>query len=453
MSIFNKVLEIYKDQNICLDCLGRMFSLLGTHSTNEERGKSLLLSLTMENHQKYLIGEESIRNKAIENLKLLANKAKYIPAKEVLKKEGFEPLLLNEDINCFLCNNIFRNLDDYVEIAKKNLEKIEYSNFLIGTSPSGKIINREDKFKAKHNIIEAESFKTHMNREIGKKLVNDIGKPTEFTYPDLTIIYSIRFDKSSTSLIIRSLFIFGRYKKLIRGIPQTRWFCRKCNGNGCESCEFTGKQYETSVEGLISPEFINASQAESSKFHGAGREDIDVRMLGTGRPFILELRNPKIRTLDLDNLLEKVNMTNKDKIEINQLSYTNKKQVIFIKENAENTKKTYKAIAESSSELNIEEFQERFIKLINTFENKNIDQRTPHRVAHRRADKIRDKKLFKVEGKFLKPNLFEFIIESQGGTYIKELISGDEGRTSPSFSEILEVQLKCIELDVLNIDY
>lgn len=27
--------------------------------------------------------------------------------------------------------------------------------------------------------------------------------------------------------------------------------------------------------------------------HGSGREDIDVRMLGDGRPFILEFINPK----------------------------------------------------------------------------------------------------------------------------------------------------------------
>ena len=29
--------------------------------------------------------------------------------------------------------------------------------------------------------------------------------------------------------------------------------------------------------------------ATASKFHSAGREDIDVRMLGGGRPFVLEL--------------------------------------------------------------------------------------------------------------------------------------------------------------------
>lgn len=453
MSIFNKVLEIYQDQYICLDCLGRMFSLLGTDSTNKERGKSLLLSLTMEYHQKYLTGEEKVRSNAIAYLKLIANRAKFTPAREILKKEGFKTSLTDENPYCYLCHNIFQSLDNYVQQGINALNKIEYSTFLVGTSPSGKIINNEDKFKAKHNIIEAESFKTHLNREIGKKLLNELDKLTDFTQPDITLIYSIDYDKSSINLIIRSLFILGRYKKLIRGIPQTRWLCRKCSGDGCEICNHTGKQYETSVEELITPEFIKSSQANDSKFHGAGREDIDVRMIGTGRPFIIELKNPKIRTFDLENIQNIVNNVNKDKIEISNLSFTNKKQVISMKENAENTKKTYKAITESTSELSDENFQEKLVKIINTFENKKINQRTPHRVAHRRADKIRDKMIFKIEGKYIKSNLFEFLIETQGGTYIKELISGDDGRTSPSFSEILEIPLKCAELDVLKIDY
>lgn len=70
-------------------------------------------------------------------------------------------------------------------------------------------------------------------------------------------------------------------------------------GKGCESCNFSGKQYLISVEELISAEFINDAGAKGSKFHGAGREDIDVRMLGNGRPFILELKSPLKRSLDL----------------------------------------------------------------------------------------------------------------------------------------------------------
>jgi tRNA pseudouridine synthase 10 len=42
-------------------------------------------------------------------------------------------------------------------------------------------------------------------------------------------------------------------------------------------------------------------------------------------------------------------------------------------------------------------------------------------------------------------------IQCQGGLYIKELITGDEGRTTPSVAEILNVEAKPLELDVLNV--
>lgn len=35
-----------------------------------------------------------------------------------------------------------------------------------------------------------------------------------------------------------------------------------------------------------------------------------------------------------------------------------------------------------------------------------------------------------------------------GGLYIKELVSGDRGRTRPSFAEVLGREALCIELDV-----
>jgi len=56
-----------------------------------------------------------------------------------------------------------------------------------------------------------------------------------------------------------------------------------------------------------------------------------------------------------------------------------------------------------------------------------------------------------LKSKLLSQTIFEFIIESQGGTYIKELINGDDGRTTPSFSEIFGSSLLCKKLDVLNI--
>ena len=449
--IFDKVLEIFQKYYICIHCLGRMFSLLGSQTTNYDRGNSLLLSITMENHRNFLSKDDVLQKKAITNLKILAENANYSPSQKVLTNEGLNFTKNESNQVCYLCHNIFLDIQKYIQKSKEMLEEIEFNNFLIGSSPNAQIINQEDIFKSEFNLLEAESFKSHFNRVLGKDLTKNLNKPPVFNSPEVLLIISLDFETFSIELILKSLYIYGRYNKLIRGIPQTHWFCKKCMGNGCELCNYTGKQYLITVEDLICPEFIIASKAHDSKFHGAGREDIDVRMLGLGRPFILELRNPKIRNLDLVKIERHVNKKNRKKIRINNLRYSSKKEVIELKSKAKDTKKVYKAIVKAESKIDKEKFGHIVLKLKDSFENQEIHQRTPNRVSHRRADKIRKKIIYQINGKYIKPKIFEFIIETQGGTYIKELISGDEGRTTPSFSEIFKTKLVCKELDVLEI--
>ncbi|MHA1343174.1 MAG: tRNA pseudouridine(54/55) synthase Pus10 [Promethearchaeota archaeon] len=453
MIILDKVFEIYRKYSVCPHCLGRMFSLLGTETTNIERGESLLLTSTLECHRLYLSGEQEIKENAIKNLQNLAFNANFSQAQKVLEKEGL--ISANKEFNysCYLCNNIFFDLTKFIDKAEKIVENIEFHNFLVGCRPDSLIVNREDKFKAEFNLLEAESFKGHFNREVGKKLTEKFNIEVEFNNPEIVFLYSISFNSFDLNLIIKSIYISGRYKKLVRGIPQTHWICQACRGKGCVLCNNTGKKYNISVEELISPEFVKEAQASNSKFHGAGREDIDVRMMGSGRPFILELKEPKIRTFDLNKLAKRVNKKCKRKIEISNLKYSNKKEVIRSKAEAENAKKTYKALVESEQTLNKLQFKNKLEQLKIKLENKKIHQRTPLRVSHRRADKIRKKYIYRIEGKYIKSNLFEFTIETQGGTYIKELINGDNGRTKSSFTEIFGFALKCKNLDVINIEY
>ena len=101
----------------------------------------------------------------------------------------------------------------------------------------------------------------------------------------------VDFKNGEIETQINPIFIESRYRKLIRGIPQTKWPCSKCKGKGCESCNQTGKMYAETVEELISEDAIKAANGTGAKFHGAGREDIDVKMLGSGRTFVLKLKS------------------------------------------------------------------------------------------------------------------------------------------------------------------
>ena len=80
-----------------------------------------------------------------------------------------------------------------------------------------------------------------------------------------------------------------------------------------------------------------------------------------------------------------------------------------------------------------------------------IAQRTPTRVAHRRADRVRTRRIVSatvVEGG---EGRFTLDIRTEAGTYVKEWVEGDGGRTDPSLAQLVETPLRVEYLDVLEI--
>ncbi len=185
---------------------------------------------------------------------------------------------------------------------------------------------------------------------------------------------------------------------------------------------------------------------EEAFLHASGREDIDARMLGTGRPFVIEVSKPKKRFVDLNQIETQVNVSAVGKVEVSGLHFTTKDVVRHLK-NGEGAQKEYQLLAEfenDPSEKDLRTIEEKLSGIC-------IKQQTPLRVLHRRADLIREKYIYQVKVKkvSLKRALME--IRCQGGLYVKELVSGDEGRTNPNVSDLLNNRAKTLKLDVLNV--
>ncbi|MGB9176297.1 MAG: tRNA pseudouridine(54/55) synthase Pus10, partial [Methanoregula sp.] len=245
---------------------------------------------------------------------------------------------------------------------------------------------------------------------------------------------------------VNSVFIYGRYQKFERGIPQTHWDCRACKGKGCETCNFTGAQYLDSVEELIGRPVIGMFNAKNAVLHGAGREDIDARMVGTGRPFILEVVAPKKRSIDLAVLEAEINRTAEGRVSVAIKRWADRAEVETLKSNKAHKK--YRILVEVDGELPADEFA----NALKSLNGVTIQQRTPERVAHRRADKIRERKVLDIA--FVGEQDGRFVVEVLGeaGLYIKELVSGDSGRTIPSLAEILKRKAHVTSLDVTQVE-
>jgi tRNA pseudouridine synthase 10 len=348
------------------------------------------------------------------------------------------------DAKCFLCEGKFELVSSLTEKSLGAIEGYEFTTFLVGIELPVKVEEREDEFKAAFNLGYSESIKHEFGRLFGKALAERTGKEVEYLKPDLVVVINPFLEKVRVQ--VNPLFVAGRYRKLVRDIPQSKWFCSSCRGRGCEKCGGTGKLYPESVEELSSKPLLEATEGEKTAFHASGREDIDARMLGTGRPFVIEVSKPKKRFVDLKEIEAKINAEAVGKVKVSRLRFTTKDVVRRLKK-GEGAQKEYRLLAEFENEVSDEELH----TLEETLSGASIKQQTPIRVLHRRADLIRERYIYKVKVKkvSLKRALME--IRCQGGLYVKELVSGDEGRTIPNVSDLLANRAKTLKLDVLKV--
>lgn len=411
MNLNNKA-EKLMELGLCDHCLGRQFAYLGHGLENYERG--LIIRDKLEK------GEE-------------------IDEKKFNKKEIPEIEVKN---NCFLCNGIFMNIDKYVELIENSLKKYDFNTFLIGTRIPVEMQRKEDELWEKFGIDYVEPIKSELNRLIGKKLQKRIKKEVDFKRPDLNIIFDVKRER--VEIKINSLFIYGKYNKYVRNLPQTRWPCRNCNGKGCEICDYTGKRYMESVEELIGDTIVERTKGLGTKFHGSGREDIDVKCYGK-REFVIEIIEPEIRNINLKEIEKEINKKNKGRVEVFDLRFSDKDEVRELK--FKKPDKTYRILVELDKEISNEEL-EKLKNLSGT-----IRQYTPERVEHRRAMRLRKRRVKEIKWKRIDKRNIELILRCEAGLYVKELITGDNGRTKPSVSEILNCNATWKEVDVMKIHY
>lgn len=330
------------------------------------------------------------------------------------KHAGFSESAIEE-----LCGKISSVLAEY-----------ELSSFLLGCS-----------FPKELSDDEVALLKREFQFSLTKALEEKLSVPYKSEKAGAEI--TVDFNAGSIKAFIRSVYLLGRYNKFSRNIAQTIFYCPKCKGLGCRECNLEGTLGLETVQELIAGPALKAFSANDNKFHGQGREDVDVRMLGRGRAFVLELLEPKKRKADLKKLEKEINSSARGKIEVHSLEFCEKEKVAELKESK--ARKLYLATVECAAAINEDKLLALKEKCID------VKQRTPHRVSKRRSDLVRERNAKIVSINPLSKKRFLIEIDAEAGLYIKEFISGDAGRSVPSVSSLLGVECSCIELDVLEI--
>ena len=446
---------------------------------------------------------------------------------------------------CPFCENLFEEVDLLTDIIYDSISPYQFKRLQLGARFPKSQIEEEDAQRKRYGAGGCDGLKTGLVAEIAKRLnqrledvtlVND--KPEILALIDVLTL--------SVDLDVRAHYMYGRYRKLERGIPQTRWPCRACKGRGCERCEMTGLQYAKSVQDLIGNPLLSVFGSEEHAFHGMGREDIDVRCMGRGRPFVIEMKEPRLRKTDPIELMKLINENAEGSIEITSLRDSNRSEVVRLKdtpaeksytirfklsplneaeytvltapldltkENKGRSKNKRKRRGDNKRDntkplpseietenvkpskdklmlmkkpelvalctelgakksgtkdelieriLNVEEPEietfdlpedEFIINSILSLEGVKLAQRTPERVAHRRADLVRRRTVFEVHQPVIEimddgEREIEVTMRCESGTYVKETVHGDSGRTQPSIASLLKAKCEVIWLDV-----
>jgi len=420
MKVVENAVKLMKKGYVCDYCLGRAFGNLLTGMSNKERGEAIRHALAMifDSGENLDIDLNNFHGIKFRNRKI-----------ETTKK------------SCYFCNDVFEKVEETAEKIIEKLKEYEFKTFLIGTKLSSELLQKEEEMIEEIGAEFYESLKSALNREIGKIVEAKLNKKVDRDNPDITVLVDL--EKNIISLQVKSLFVYGEYQKLSRTIPQATWYCPYCKGKGCEYCKGTGLLYPTSVQMIIEKPLLKATKGKKSKIHAAGREDIDVRCLAW-RPFVIEIVKPKIRGINLKEIEKKINKSKKVKVRNLKIVENGKQLIRKIK--TEKSDKTYRAVVVFEKEIDKEK-----LKDLRQLNGAIIFQKTPTRVLARRSDRERKRKVIKISYKLINKRTLELIIKASAGLYVKELITGDNGRTKPNISEILNNTPKKILLDVVKI--
>ena len=436
---------------------------------------------------------------------------------------------------CPFCENLFEEVPLLAQLIKEAVGERECFRLQLGARIPKDQTEAEVHLRKRFGAGGSAPLKSSLVEEVARQLKEiDFGVKLVIDKPEILALIDVL--TLTVELDIRSHYVYGRYRKLARGIPQTKWPCRACKGRGCPKCDQTGLQYQSSVQGLIGDPLLEIFGSKEHAFHGMGREDIDVRCLGRGRPFVIEMKRPMKREIDSEMIMKLINEASDGQLEVSDMRPSNRSEVVRVKDTPAEKSYTILYRIEPLTQTELDALtqvlevpknnqdrnrrrrdhhrgkkrevkpepepeidystlkkaeltalcEERGLaksgtkdvlveRLVNNQEEKlplpdqdyvleimeklqgcTLAQRTPERVAHRRADKIRKRKVIETSNPsvtFDSDGVMhaEFSLRCESGTYVKETVHGDGGRTQPSIASLIKAKCTVEWLDVADI--
>jgi tRNA pseudouridine synthase 10 len=319
-----------------------------------------------------------------------------------------------------------------------------FNTFLIGATLPSNLLEREDGIRARMKIRGRENIKSQLTRNLRKKFGEITKKEIDFLHPDLMI--NLRFQRSTDPDIdikTRPLILLGRYIKKNRGMPQRsggkhsrgyelaiqRQFFPNVNSVPRLASVLYALE-DSSVQAIVSKEIVRLTMCDGLKFSWIGSEDENSLVLGSGRPFFVQIRNPKT-------------------VELHERRLTFPRYGLFVnieqffgklpEQPIQFIAKT-RIVIRPSGQMGEEEFSR--IKYL-------ANSRVVFRNQKKKL-KSSEKRIYSLDIVKKSSKIFELIVVADGGLAIKQFVEGRECM-SPNISTAANLQCECVLFDILDI--
>ena len=330
------------------------------------------------------------------------------------------------NVKCFICKGIFSIIN---EIAHKIFEtinfqeKYSYRSFTIGTSLPYYMFDKEDYIRSLFKLKDIEDIKTSFNFEIRNKFKFLSKKKLNLKNPDIKInLFISGNNEYSITILSRSLFLLGRYTK--------KKFMAQREKNVLKSCPIDDHDQKIlkkqSIETIIQKTLSNYIRSDRIVFTWYGSEDDNSQVLGKGRLFLIQLINPRNRTIKINKVF-----TN------NGISFKIIEKNDFIENVKRNFRIKNKIFIKASNPINKIHLT-KLMKLNNSI------------IRYCYKSKIIYKKIYYIRFKKLDPFHLIINIECDSGLFLRQFIEG-RNFIEPNISSVLSNQCECLKFDIMNI--
>ncbi|KAI8549017.1 hypothetical protein RHMOL_Rhmol07G0318500 [Rhododendron molle] len=358
--------------------------------------------------------EVSIPSSVVENEQAvwLYMKRKYDSELWFQEKFCADCLSAKDFLKLSITNPLETLLDTKYNLTSPLRIRLTYTHSEVAIKVQKHVEKKEGNKRIKTGMSSADDMDTRGGNQIAGREYSDFVTSEEYVStrlcnvsdnndsPDLSQfeVEKVSQPCSLTFLCYRTpVYIGGRYLKYSRNVSQTRW--------------------------IIDDERM-------------GEASVEVRMLGSGRPFLIEVQNARRvpSEMSVKEIERKINSMENNLVKVKNVKVVGSQGWSLMREGEAEKQKQYAALVWISRSLEDDD-----LKTVSSV----MDMVSC-------SDFVSDIRM-KVEKIAGSSQYFLLHLCTQAGTYIKEFVHGDLGRTHPSIGSILGCRAEILQLDVTDV--